>query len=72
MAWVLVFLLAVGLLVGFLVPWNRIGATNFTMGPEVLEVGVSHVSLVMQLNREASVYYAVVPEMATTGGGAGR
>ncbi|GIL60905.1 hypothetical protein Vafri_15725 [Volvox africanus] len=67
-AWVLMFLLAVGLLVGLLVPWDRLGRTKFTLDPEVVALGPSHVSLVVQLNRAAVVYYALLPEASTTGG----
>ncbi|GIL69276.1 hypothetical protein Vretimale_12608 [Volvox reticuliferus] len=66
-AWVLMFLLAVGLLVGLLVPWDRLGRTKFTLGPQVVALGPSHVSLVVQLNRAAVVYYALLPEASTTG-----
>ncbi|GLI66716.1 hypothetical protein VaNZ11_010580 [Volvox africanus] len=66
-AWVLMFLLAVGLLVGLLVPWDRLGRTKFTLDPEVVAVGPSHVSLVVQLNRAAVVYYALLPEASTAG-----
>nr|BBC28428.1 hypothetical protein [Yamagishiella unicocca]BBC28452.1 hypothetical protein [Yamagishiella unicocca] len=71
MAWVLVFLLAVGLLVGLLVPWGRLSNTDFTVRPEVVAVGAAQVSLVMRLNRDAMVFYAVVPAAYTVGAPAG-
>ncbi|GFR42507.1 hypothetical protein Agub_g3397 [Astrephomene gubernaculifera] len=66
--WLLVFLLAVGLLVGLLVPWGRLTRTRFLVGPQPLAVGSSELSLLLRLNRDAVLYYAVVPEAYTSGG----
>ncbi|GLC46048.1 hypothetical protein PLESTB_001024100 [Pleodorina starrii] len=71
-AWVLVFLLSVGLLVGLLVPWDRLTQPRFTAGPEVVALGAAHVSLRMALNRKAEIYYVVVPEAYARGVQAGR
>ncbi|GIL66126.1 hypothetical protein Vafri_19724, partial [Volvox africanus] len=61
-AWVLMFLLAVGLLVGLLVPLDQLGRTKFTLNPEFVALGPSRVSLVVQLNRAVVVYYPLLPE----------
>ncbi|PNH07464.1 hypothetical protein TSOC_006089 [Tetrabaena socialis] len=62
--WLLVFLLAVGLLVGLLVPWGNLGKTSFSVGPQLVAVSATQVSLVLQLNRDAMLYYAVLPQAA--------
>lgn len=66
----LMFLLAVGLLVGLLVPWDRLSRTTFPFSPGVVDSGPSHVSVVVQLNRPAILFYIVVPEAFTVGAAA--
>jgi hypothetical protein len=61
----MVFCLAVGLLVGLLVPWNSLNTTKFTYGPWVANTTSSSVTLLLATNRdEARVVYAVVPTYA--------
>ncbi|KAG2426389.1 hypothetical protein HYH02_014816 [Chlamydomonas schloesseri] len=67
LAWLLVFLLAVGLLVGLLVPWGNLGKTSMSE-PVVANTSSTGTAVTVSLNRAGLVYYVVVPEAATSGG----
>lgn len=67
LAWLLVFLLAVGLLVGLLVPWDNLSKTTMSE-PAVANSSSSGATVTLSLNRAGLVYYVVVPEAATSGG----
>ncbi|KAG2429221.1 hypothetical protein HXX76_010991 [Chlamydomonas incerta] len=67
LAWVLVFLLAVGLLVGLLVPWDNLSKTTMSE-PAVANTSSTGTTVTLSLNRVGAVYYVVVPEAATSGG----
>ncbi len=60
-AWVLLFLLAVALLVGLLVPWGSLHATKFTGSPQLVDAAAQQASFLLSVNRAATVYFAVVP-----------
>lgn len=59
------FLLAVGLLVGLLVPWGQLGRTEWVSAPQVVAVGPASAAVRLALSRPAAVYFAVVPEELT-------
>lgn len=71
-AWVLVFLLAVALLVGLLVPWGNLHPTKFTATPQLVDAAAQQASLLLSVNRAATIYFAVVPAAWTAQAAAGR
>lgn len=65
LAWLFVFVLAVGLLVGLLVPWGELTATTYVYGPAVVDTTPYGASVALRINRAATLYYAVVPAAYT-------
>lgn len=63
--WVTLFLLAVGLLVGLLIPWHRVQRLDFAYPPTLLAPGPTSVSALFSLSRGGVLYYAVLPAALT-------